>query len=120
MTSQAHRYHLKILVSRLIPIRTIIATLIFVCIGIGSPINALTVSKAQTQDIIESLELGKSIERKLEGGQAHSYGLTLTTNQYVYVVVEQKGIDVVVILFGPDGNKLSEIDSPNGMKGPEP
>jgi hypothetical protein len=27
---------------------------------------------------------------------------------------------VVVALFGPDGKKLTEVDSPNGTQGPEP
>ena len=36
------------------------------------------------------------------------------------VVVEQKGIDVVVRLFGPDGKQITEVDSPNGTQGPEP
>jgi hypothetical protein len=36
------------------------------------------------------------------------------------VVVEQKGIDVAVTLFAPNGQKLAEVDSPNGTQGPEP
>jgi CHAT domain-containing protein/tetratricopeptide (TPR) repeat protein len=36
------------------------------------------------------------------------------------VVAEQKGIDVVVRLFGPDGKLVVEVDSPNGLWGPEP
>ena len=36
------------------------------------------------------------------------------------MVVEQRGIDVVVTLFGPDGKQIVEVDSPNGAEGPEP
>lgn len=73
------------------------------------------------QDEKESrkLELGKPIERELAGDQAHFYGLTLIKGQYVHLVVDQRGIDVVVILFGPDGKKLVEVDSPNGTQGVE-
>ncbi|MBO0719277.1 MAG: CHAT domain-containing protein [Blastocatellia bacterium] len=66
------------------------------------------------------LELGKPIERELAGGQSHSYGITLASAQYLQVVVDQRGIDVVVTLFAPDARKLSEVDSPNGIAGPEP
>lgn len=34
--------------------------------------------------------------------------------------VDQRGIDVVVRVFAPDGGKLAEIDSPNGKNGIEP
>src|SRR5262249_4846430 len=34
--------------------------------------------------------------------------------------VDQRGIDVLVELFGPDGKKLAEVDSPNGISGLEP
>jgi len=66
------------------------------------------------------LELDKPIERELSGDQAHSYSIKLSAGQYLYVVVDQRGIDVVVSLFGPGGKKLSEVDSPNGKQGPEP
>src|SRR6185503_260023 len=68
----------------------------------------------------ESLEVNKPIEKELSGDNAHSYQLKLAANQFVHLVVEQKGIDVVVTLFAPDGQKISEVDSPNGTQGPEP
>ena len=68
----------------------------------------------------QALEIGKPIERELAGGQAHSYQITLAAGQFLDAVVEQKGVDVVVTLFGPDGKKLAEVDSPNGTQGPEP
>ncbi len=63
---------------------------------------------------------GQNIERELSGGKSHSYKIKVTTNQYLKIIVEQKGIDVVVELYLPDGNKLLEVDSPNGTQGPEP
>jgi tetratricopeptide (TPR) repeat protein len=66
------------------------------------------------------LEAGKPIEREIAGGQSHAYRLTLGAGQYLYVVAEQRGIDLVVAAFAPDGQKLVEIDSPNGAHGPEP
>jgi len=62
----------------------------------------------------------KRIERELAGGQSHAYQLTLIAGQYLHLVVDQRGIDVVLVLYGPDGKKLGEVDSPNGANGPEP
>jgi tetratricopeptide (TPR) repeat protein len=67
-----------------------------------------------------TLEVGKAIERNLSGGQSHWYQITLAEGQYLHFVVDQRGIDVVVVLYGPDGNKLIDVDSPNGRSGPEP
>ena len=69
---------------------------------------------------VRELKLGEPIERELKGGEGHSYRVMLTAGHYLKVVVEQKGIDVVVTLFGPNQNKLIEVDSPNGTDGPEP
>jgi len=78
------------------------------------------VASAESQASTQALEPGKPIERELAGGQAHSYQITLQKDQYLYVVVEQKGVDVVVTLFGPNGKALIDVDSPNGTQGPEP
>ena len=69
---------------------------------------------------LESLEVGRLILRDLKGGQSHSYEISLAAGQYAHVVVDQKGIDVVVKLLAPDGNLITEVDSPNGTQGPEP
>ncbi|MFN0107283.1 MAG: CHAT domain-containing tetratricopeptide repeat protein [Blastocatellia bacterium] len=69
---------------------------------------------------IRSLTAGGSLERELAGGQSHSYRITLAQGQYLEAIVEQRGIDVVVVVVAPDGQKLLEVDSPNGTQGPEP
>jgi CHAT domain-containing protein/tetratricopeptide (TPR) repeat protein len=66
------------------------------------------------------LELGKPIERELAGGQSHSYQITLSEGQLVSMVVEQRGIDVMVKLFGPDGKQITEFDSEIRKQGQEP
>lgn len=60
------------------------------------------------------------IRRELRGGEVHSYRIRLTEGQYVYVVVEQRGVDVVVAVFDVRGKQLAEFDSPTGTEGPEP
>jgi len=68
----------------------------------------------------QPLEAGKPVERELAGGGSHSYRVTLAAGQLLKVVVEQRGIDVMVTLYDPAGKKLVEVDSPNGEQGPEP
>ncbi|MCI0389220.1 MAG: tetratricopeptide repeat protein [Acidobacteria bacterium] len=75
---------------------------------------------AQNNQDVLALKLDKPIERELAGGESHAYQITLGAGQFLLVAVEQKGIDVVVTLFGPDDQKLVEVDSPNGAQGPEP
>jgi CHAT domain-containing protein/Tfp pilus assembly protein PilF len=73
-----------------------------------------------TQQVATPLELGKPIERELAGGQSHSYQITLAAGQYLNVLVEQRGIDVVVRLQGPDGKLIFEFDSEIRKQGQEP
>ena len=67
-----------------------------------------------------SLEPGKPIERAINAGEAHSYTLTLTSGQYAHIAVDQRGVDVVVSIFAPDGTKLVQVDMPNGNHDLEP
>src|SRR5262245_66040087 len=64
----------------------------------------------QGEKDMRPLEPGKPIERELAGGQSHSYQITLTEGQYFRVVVEQRGVDVVVWQLGRDGINMLEVD----------
>ncbi|MCM3902250.1 MAG: tetratricopeptide repeat protein [Pyrinomonadaceae bacterium] len=75
---------------------------------------------AQNQGEVPRLEVDKPIERELAGEESHSYQTTLAEGQYLNVVVEQRGIDVAVVLFAPDGKQLLEVDSPSSDQGPKP
>ena len=66
------------------------------------------------------LQLGKPVEREIAPGQVHSYALRLDAGAFVRAVVDQRGVDLVVRVVGPDGAQLAEVDSPNGEWGPEP
>lgn len=87
--------------------------------GFARPAKQSAPQEVKPSDVRE-LKLGEKIERELAGGQGHSYRVMMTAGQYMHVVVEQKGIDVAVRLFGPDGKQLFDVDSPNGTRGPEP
>jgi tetratricopeptide (TPR) repeat protein len=73
---------------------------------------------ASAQESAQLLEQ-KVLDRELAGGQTHTYRLPLTAGQFADVLAVQGGIDVVLVLFAPDGRKLGEVDSPNGSQGPE-
>lgn len=66
-----------------------------------------------------SLQPGTPIERTLAAGQSHSYTINLEQDQFLRVVVDQRGIDVVVRAYSPSGRRLGEFDTPNGTSGPE-
>jgi len=81
---------------------------------------SVQVSMGQTNVTSSVLHPGLPIERTLAGGQSHSYTIGLDKDQFVQLVVEQHGIDVVIRTFSPSGQRLGEFDSPNGSNGPEP
>jgi len=87
--------------------------------GMLMVLSLVSAGSAQTSSMIGSLEPGKPIERELAGGQTHEYRIELPASQYFHVVVDQRGIDVVVALLGPDGKEILEVDAPNGAWGPE-
>jgi CHAT domain-containing protein len=67
-----------------------------------------------------AFEVGKPIERSLAAKESHSYTFPLNAGQYAYIVTDQRGIDVIVVAYAPDGTQLAQIDSPNLDRGQEP
>ncbi len=65
-----------------------------------------TFTAAQTTANSSTLELGKPIERTLRGEETHSYTFALGPGTYAYINVDQKGINLAVQLFAPDGRRL--------------
>src|SRR5262245_1282476 len=81
----------------------------------ASPVQASASERGAPQSAQESISLepGKPVERELSGGQSHSYKITISSGQFLHIVVRQLGIAVVVVLFAPDGKKICEADSEN-------
>lgn len=77
----------------------------------------MSVQPVQAQG--ETIQPGNTIERTLTRDQHHIFTITLKEDQFLQVVVEQHGIDVIVRAFTPEGKLLAEVDSPNGTEGPE-
>ena len=76
---------------------------------VAPPAQASASERGAAQSAQESISLepGKPVERELSGGQSHSYKITMISGQYLHIVVDQRGIDVAVALFTPDGKKIS-------------
>ena len=49
------------------------------------------------------LQPGTPIEREVDPGQVHTFTIDLEENSLIQLVVEQKGIDVVVTISSPAG-----------------
>src|SRR5687767_10808910 len=62
----------------------------------------------------QPLEQSKPTEREMKADETHAYKITLEKGQFLNAAVNQRGIDVLVRVFAPDGSKIAEIDSPNG------
>src|SRR6185369_10427373 len=59
-------------------------------------------------------------QHELKGGQTDSYRVSLKSGDSLSALVLQQQIDISIGLFGPDGKKIAETDSPNDKWGPEP
>jgi tetratricopeptide (TPR) repeat protein/CHAT domain-containing protein len=57
---------------------------------------------------------GIAVEHTLAGNQIHSYKIKLRENEYFNVRVEQRGIDVELILLDTNGETIIKRDRPNG------
>lgn len=76
----------------------------------------LVFGQAQTPDV-RQLQPDQILERELHGAELHQYQFDLNRGEFFRVRVEQKGVDVVLLLRDEKGNELSRMDSPNGDKG---
>jgi CHAT domain-containing protein/tetratricopeptide (TPR) repeat protein len=79
----------------------------------------LSLAPASRAQEARTLEPGQPIGRELAGGQTHVYRVALAAGQYLHLVVEQRGIEVVVVATGVDGARILEVDSPRGALGPK-
>lgn len=77
-------------------------------------VSLCSVATAQT-----TLQPGIPIEREINPRYVNDFAIKLNQNEFVQLVVEQRGVDVIVKLFSPTGKLLGDFDSPNGDEGPE-
>jgi len=76
-------------------------------------------STARNEDPPQALIPGVLVERTLAGGETKTFLIELDSNQFAQAIVEQKGIDLVLTVLGPEGSRRAQVDRPNGTYGPE-
>lgn len=88
------------------------------CVWLALP--ALT-CRAQEGVRAEARELppNQAIERTLEGGGTHSYKVRLKVGEYFHADVEQRGVDVRLVLIEDGSKEIVSRDRPNGTQGAE-
>lgn len=67
----------------------------------------------------QAVQPGFTVERELVGAEKHSYEVNLNKGELLNFVVEQRGADVVLRVYAPDGKFYDRIDTPNGNAGDE-
>jgi hypothetical protein len=95
---------------------------LFLLIGIPPKINQArpnTPPQSPGPEEVKTLELGTPYRREIGGSQKHVYQLPVTTGQYAKALVEQRGVDVVVRLIGPDDKTIIEVDADSRPVGEE-
>ena len=78
--------------------------------------SALTIA---AQGPSASLQTGIPVEKTLAARQTHSYTVRLEKDQFAQLTIEQRGIDVVVRVFGPEGQLILQVDTPTGTEDAE-
>jgi CubicO group peptidase (beta-lactamase class C family) len=79
-----------------------------------------TVQGVAAADAPRRLESGATaVEREIAAGETHAYEVVLKARRFLFFTVDQRGVDVVVKVYRPDGELIGVFDSPNGARGPE-
>lgn len=63
------------------------------------------------------LSLGRPLRGELKGGESTSFVLDLKAGQFARIVVTQQDVDVVVSLFGPDGQRHRMVRTSTDLQG---
>jgi CHAT domain-containing protein/Tfp pilus assembly protein PilF len=69
------------------------------------PLVVSCVASAQTV-----LEVGKTVHGRIDAGRADSYALNLKSSDYIELLVEQTGVDILLRLASADGKQLQEVN----------
>lgn len=54
---------------------------------------------------------GEQISKEIKGGETHAFTVALASGQYAQILVRWKGVDLVVAVFKPDGERLRAVDA---------
>ena len=68
---------------------------------------------------ISVLERGKPVERRLSGGESHTYQITLHGGEGAALTLEQRGIDVSIRVSDATGTTIADFDDESRRQGRE-
>lgn len=97
----------------------IVASIVFCLFILQQSVMMQTAKKPLKQTVSETLVPGKPVEHEIKPSESHSYTIDLKANQFLRVLVDQRGADVVISFYGPGGDLLEERDRTNGSNGEE-
>ncbi|HJX29636.1 MAG TPA: tetratricopeptide repeat protein, partial [Thermoanaerobaculia bacterium] len=89
-------------------------TLAFLTLACNAPGEAPHAETATTETL--SLVQGQVHPRTLSAGKSHHFRFTAEAGRFLDLRVEQRGVDVLVLLRDSTGRLLYEVDSPTGKK----
>jgi CHAT domain-containing protein len=75
-------------------------------------------SQGSTTSTLEALRLGQALTKQINGGESQSFRVSLTSGDYVRLVVQLRGIILRATLFDPAGKELVVMNNPSGGYGP--
>jgi hypothetical protein len=61
--------------------------------------------------LIRRLSANSFLQAELAGGETHRYEVELTAGDYLAVVFDQHGIDIIPVVLGPGGTRLFRNDT---------
>ncbi len=82
-------------------------------------IFAVSKSFAFASGEISPLKLNEPVSQDFKSGEQYFYSVAAKENEFVEVFCEQKGVDIELAAFAPDGEKLSVTSAPTGFFGRE-
>lgn len=76
-------------------------------------------SSTDNQSNLIRLQPGQTAGHELSADSVQTFSIPLLLNECVHIFVEQDGIDLSLVILNPGKKQLQEIDSLNGLFGPE-
>jgi CHAT domain-containing protein/Tfp pilus assembly protein PilF len=73
----------------------------------------------EAQPARQDLQIGVPVERRMAGGETHSFCLEAVPGARLLITVDQRGIDVEISILRPDGGTLIAVDGPTNREGLE-
>lgn len=79
--------------------------------------HAAGLSRAAAEETV-ALKVGEVLERELKGRESNKFGVSLEAGQYARLVIERRGIDLLITIVSPDGRASMTYENPAGEQSP--